>query len=139
MMRSEVGRNIISNINADVRRSYQESMLRIQAFTEEVPEEEKNFPTKEEMQEMFARVIGKFMRGERETATLTGEFMRRCATPRRAAAATLGRQWCDAGGGSDSWPEGAQSREQARPAPGSLNLTCRRETLVKMTGPSRSG
>ena len=90
MMRSEVGRNIISNINADVRRSYQESMLRIQAFTEEVPEEEKNFPTKEEMQEMFERVIGKFMRGERETERLTGEFMRRYTTLRRAAAASSG-------------------------------------------------
>ena len=81
---------MISTINANVLRSIAEFKLRIQAFTEEVPEEEKNFPTKEEMQEMFARVIGKFMRGERETERLTGEFMRRYTTLRRAAAASSG-------------------------------------------------
>jgi hypothetical protein len=75
MMRSEVGRNLISTINAfcvrstDVRRSYTESKLRIQARTKEVREEEKKLPTKEEMQEVFERLTGEFMRRARERET----------------------------------------------------------------------
>ena len=69
MMRSDVGRNFISTINAKVRRSYTESMLKIQAMTEEVREEEKKLPTKEEI---FERVTGEFMRRETRTAFCCG-------------------------------------------------------------------
>jgi hypothetical protein len=57
MMRSDVGRNFISTINAKVRRSYTESKLKIQAMNEEDCEEKELPPTEEEMQEMFERVI----------------------------------------------------------------------------------
>jgi hypothetical protein len=50
-------------------------MLKIQAMTEEVREEEKKLPTKEELQEILERVASKLMRRIRQTETLTGEFM----------------------------------------------------------------
>ena len=60
---------MISTINANVLRSIAEFKLRIQAFTEEVREEEKKLPTKEEMQEIFERLTGEFMRRARERET----------------------------------------------------------------------
>jgi hypothetical protein len=69
-MRSEVGRKMISTINANVLRSIAEFKLRIQAFTEEVREEEKKLPTKEEMQEIFERVCDRRAHEERDENTL---------------------------------------------------------------------
>ena len=57
MMRSDVGRNFISTINAKVRRSYTESKLELQAMNEEDREEKELPPTEEEMQEIFERVV----------------------------------------------------------------------------------
>ena len=97
MMRSDVGRNFISTINAKVRRSYTESKLELQAMNEEDREEKELPPTEEEMQEIVERglsSVAKFMSSERERererGRLTGEFMRRFASSRRVAAANPG-------------------------------------------------
>ena len=77
---------MISTINANVLRSIAEFKLRIQAFTEEVREEEKKLPTKEEMQEIFERVTGEFMRRETRTAFCCGLRTTNTARPQGSSA-----------------------------------------------------
>jgi hypothetical protein len=109
---SEAGRDMISTIDADVRRSNTESMLRIRPGvgawprTEEDEKLRSNFIMEKEVQ---ARAFTGIYRA-------TIEFMRRYAAAHRVAAAKVG---------VGKTMVRRRRRVDERPAPASPNLTCR--------------